>query len=258
METVFRVLLPALIVAFAFHRGYYVKNHSKPEEATLKKREEGLASKISGVLGLIGFMAMVAFAINPDWLAFAHLSFPSWLRWTGVALALIGFALLQWAQVTLGKSWSDTPRMMKEQTLITSGPYQFIRHPIYAAFVLILGSMLLISANWFVGLAWMSMTALEVASRIGAAPAGLASASADEVAERPCHQPDTCSALLACWIHEAMPPTSSAATTIATAAASGRAKRGGMPNALRPGGRRVGDSKCSPHSEQKADSSTLI
>jgi len=167
METVFRVLLPALIIAFALHRGYYVKNNSKPEEATLKKREEGLTSKISGVLGLIGFMSVVAFVIDPDWLAFASLSFPIWLRWAGVALALAGFALLQWAQVTLGKSWSDTPRMMKEQTLITSGPYQFIRHPIYAAFVLILGSMLLISANWFVGLAWMSMTALEVASRIG-------------------------------------------------------------------------------------------
>ena len=167
METIFRVLLPVLIVAFAIHRGYYVKNHSQPDEATLKKREEGLASKISGVLGLIAFISVIAFVINQGWLAFASLSLPIWLRWAGVALALAGFVLLQWAQVTLGKSWSDTPRMLKEQTLITSGPYQFIRHPIYTAFVLILGSMLFISANWFVGLAWMSMTALEVASRIG-------------------------------------------------------------------------------------------
>lgn len=166
METVFRVLLPALIIAFALHRGYYVKNNSKPEEATLKKREEGLASKISGVLGLISFISVIAFVINPAWLAFASLSFPIWLRWTGAALALVGFALLQWAQLTLGKSWSDTPRMMREQTLITSGPYQYIRHPIYTAFVLILGSTLLISANWFIGLAWLGMTVLEVASRI--------------------------------------------------------------------------------------------
>jgi protein-S-isoprenylcysteine O-methyltransferase Ste14 len=57
--------------------------------------------------------------------------------------------------------------MMKEQVLITSGPYQFIRHPIYTAFILILGSALLISANWFIGLAWLGMTVLEVASRIG-------------------------------------------------------------------------------------------
>jgi len=167
METIFRITLPVLIIAFALHRGYYVKNHSKPEEATLKKREaEGLASKMSGVFGLIGFISVIVFVINPDWLAFASLSFPIWLRWTGIVLALAGFALLQWAQVTLGNSWSDTPRMIKEQTLITSGPYQFIRHPIYTAFVLILGSTLLISANWFIGLAWLGMTLLEVASRI--------------------------------------------------------------------------------------------
>jgi protein-S-isoprenylcysteine O-methyltransferase Ste14 len=57
--------------------------------------------------------------------------------------------------------------MLKGQTLITSGPYQFIRHPIYTAFVLILGSILLISANWFIGLACLGMTVLEVTSRIG-------------------------------------------------------------------------------------------
>ena len=167
METLFRIILPVLIIAFAAHRGYYVKNHSQPEDVTLKKRQEGIASRVSGVLGLIGFISVIAFVINPNWLAFASLSFPVWLRWIGIALALAGFALLQWAQVTLGKSWSDTPRMMKEQTLITSGPYQFIRHPIYTAFVLILGSALLISANWFIGLAWLGMTVLEVASRVG-------------------------------------------------------------------------------------------
>ena len=167
MEALFRIILPVLIITFAVHRGYYVKNHSQSEDVTLKKRQEGSASKVSGVLGLFGFISMIAFVINPGWLAVASLSFPVWLRWAGVTLALAGFALLQWAQVTLGKSWSDTPRMMKEQTLITSGPYQFIRHPIYTAFILILGSVLLISANWLIGLAWLGMTVLEVASRVG-------------------------------------------------------------------------------------------
>ena len=121
-ETIFRILLPLLIAAFAAHRGYYVKNHSKPEDATLKKREEGIVSKIAGLLGMVGFISIVAYVISPKWLAFADLSFPVWLRWAGVGIALAGFALLQWAQVTLGKSWSDTPRMMTEQTLVTSGP----------------------------------------------------------------------------------------------------------------------------------------
>jgi protein-S-isoprenylcysteine O-methyltransferase Ste14 len=57
--------------------------------------------------------------------------------------------------------------MIREQSLITSGPYQFIRHPIYTAFLLILGSTLLISANWLIGIAWIGMTVIEVGSRIG-------------------------------------------------------------------------------------------
>ena len=167
METIFRILLPVLIIGFAAHRGYYVKYHSKPEDATVKKSEEGAASKIAGLLGMLGFLSMIAYAINPNWLAFASLSFPLWLRWLGVGIALVGSALLQWAQVTLGKSWSDTPRMMKEQNLITSGPYRTIRHPIYTAFILILGSTLFVSSNWLIGLCWIGMTVLEVASRIG-------------------------------------------------------------------------------------------
>jgi len=166
-ETIFRIILPILIVAFIAHRGYYVKTKSKPEDATLKKREEGIVSKIAGLLGMAGFVSMLAYVIDSTWLAFADLSFPIWLRWAGVGIALIGFALLQWAQMTLANSWSDTPRMMKEQTLITSGPYRTIRHPIYTAFILILGSTLFISSNWLVGLCWLTMTVMEVISRVG-------------------------------------------------------------------------------------------
>ena len=166
METIFRIILPAVIFAFALHRGYYVRKHSE-ERNTLKTREEGWASKIAGIFGMIGFVVMLVYAIYPAWLSWASLPLPPWMRWAGVGIALAGFALLQWAQNMLGQNWSDTPRMIKEQSLITSGPYHFVRHPIYTAFLLILGSTLLISANWLIGLAWIGMTVLEVASRIG-------------------------------------------------------------------------------------------
>jgi protein-S-isoprenylcysteine O-methyltransferase Ste14 len=165
-ETVFRILLPTLILAFAAHRGYYVKNHSRPGEATLKARQEGAVSKISALLGMLGFVSVVVYSINSHWLAWAELPLPTWIRWAGIGAALLGFALLQWAQAALGNNWSDMPRMMKEQRLVTSGPYRAIRHPIYTAFILILGSTLLISANWLVGLCWAGMTILEVVSRI--------------------------------------------------------------------------------------------
>ena len=165
METIFRILSPLLILAFAMHRGYYGRKHGE-ENNTLKQRVEGWTSKLAGILGLIGLIAVIGYAIQPGWFAWAALPLPLWLRWTAVGVALSGFALLQWAQNSLGQNWSDTPRMIKDQSLVTSGPYQFIRHPIYTAFLLILGSTLLISANWLIGFAWIGMTALEVASRI--------------------------------------------------------------------------------------------
>ena len=166
-ENIFRIILHVIIVAFIAHRGYYTRRSARPEKDTLKKREEGLITKLAESLSLIGFTAMLIYVLKPNWLAWASLSFPLWLRWTGVGIALAGFALLQWAQITLGRSWSDTPRMMKGQALITSGPYQFIRHPIYTAFILILGSTFFISANWLIGLTWAGMTVLDITSRIG-------------------------------------------------------------------------------------------
>jgi protein-S-isoprenylcysteine O-methyltransferase Ste14 len=165
METIFRILSPLLILAFVLHRGYYVRMHGE-EKNTLKKREEGWISWLAGSLGLVGFTALIAYVIQPGWLAWAALPLPLWLRWAGVGMALSGFMLLQWAQDSLGQNWSHTPRLIKEQSLVTSGPYQYIRHPIYTAFLLILGSPLFLSANLLIGLAWIGMISLEVASRI--------------------------------------------------------------------------------------------
>jgi len=164
--TTFRIILPLLILAFVAHRGYYINKNTRPEDDTLKKREEGVASKLAGILSVLGFLNTIAFVINPGWLSWTNLSFPVWLRWTGVIIALVGFTLLQWAQNKLGQNWSDMPRMMHEQKFITSGPYQFIRHPIYTAFLLILGSTLFISSNWLIGFCWIGMTTLEIISRI--------------------------------------------------------------------------------------------
>ena len=75
-ETIFRIILPMLIISFAAHRGYYVKNHSKPEDATVKQREEGIVSKLAGLLGMVGFISMIAYVINPNWLALAVCHFP--------------------------------------------------------------------------------------------------------------------------------------------------------------------------------------
>lgn len=67
-ETIFRIILPLLMVTFVAHRGYYVRKHGS-EQDTLKKREEGPVTKLAGLLGIMGFISLLAYVMNPGWLS---------------------------------------------------------------------------------------------------------------------------------------------------------------------------------------------
>jgi protein-S-isoprenylcysteine O-methyltransferase Ste14 len=163
---IFRIIVALLLVIFVLHRGYYTRKGQHSAESVLEQPKPGRATQIANFLALPALIATGIYVIAPDWIAFAALPFPDWLRWLGVGVALGGFALLQWSQQTLGKNWSDAPKFVDDQQMIASGPYRWIRHPIYAAFCLILGSLLLISANWVVGGLWIGLAGLDIASRI--------------------------------------------------------------------------------------------
>jgi protein-S-isoprenylcysteine O-methyltransferase Ste14 len=163
---IFRLLLFLLLATFVAHRGYYTRKFGRGANETLKARQDGLAERIAGVLNVLALIATAIYLLAPQWLSWAALPLPLWMRWAGVVLALFGFALLQWAHVALSRNWSDQPRLLSEQQLVTSGPYRLMRHPIYTAFLLILSAPLLLSANWVVGLLWIAATGLEIAARV--------------------------------------------------------------------------------------------
>ncbi len=71
------------------------------------------------------------------------------LGWTGVALCLFGFSLAINARRHLGRNWG-LPMSRKEQPeLVTSGPYELIRHPIYTGLILAMfGSAIGVNVFW--------------------------------------------------------------------------------------------------------------
>ena len=59
--------------------------------------------------------------------------------------------LVFWILRALGRNFSTS--LAVSETLVTDGPYRFVRHPMYAAFLLLWTLFALIAANWFVGAA---------------------------------------------------------------------------------------------------------
>ena len=53
---------------------------------------------------------------------------------------------------TLGKNLTDTVVTRTEHTLVTRGPYRWVRHPFYLATALAVVANSLVTANWFLAL----------------------------------------------------------------------------------------------------------
>ncbi|MCZ6652630.1 MAG: isoprenylcysteine carboxylmethyltransferase family protein [Planctomycetota bacterium] len=166
-ELDFRIVLVVLFLGFIAHRIYYSRKLARPDSETIAKDEEkSFLMNAAALLSLLGLAALIAYIVNPTWMSWSSRPLPAWLRRSGVGVALLGFVLLQWSHQALGRNWSDEPRLLTGQGLVRTGPYRWIRHPIYSAFLLIFSSPLLISANWFLGAMWIGMATLDVLRRI--------------------------------------------------------------------------------------------
>ena len=61
----------------------------------------------------------------------------------GALLSVAGVAVAVWARKCLGTNWSPRPSVKVGHELVTSGPYRWVRHPIYTGMLLaVLGTAL--------------------------------------------------------------------------------------------------------------------
>lgn len=116
--------------------------------SVFQRRDEGipLTLALAGLL-LAYCTAVVAWLVNPAWMAWAAVALPAALRWLGLLPLAPGVALLVAGAKHLGSNFTLSVSTVEHHALVTSGPYAWVRHPLYAG--LLLGSVgaALLSAN---------------------------------------------------------------------------------------------------------------
>ena len=134
----------------------------------MDRKEEGLALAVTlRVVGLTLWAAILAYLINPALMHWASVPLPDWLRWMGIVAGVACWWLMYWTLSNLGKNLTDTVVRRTGATLITSGPYRWIRHPFYTTVALQLLTATLLAANWAFGLLSLMVMALLVRHRQG-------------------------------------------------------------------------------------------
>jgi protein-S-isoprenylcysteine O-methyltransferase Ste14 len=167
-ETVFRLSITSLYISLVLTRAYFGRSASLANQTIAQReqwgvlvfREAWLIVAIRIVHALSMAAAVTLYAIHPPWTARFALPLPGWLRWSGVGLGAICIALLIWVHATIGRYWSPRLELSNQHQLITSGPYRWVRHPMYAIYWALMLASSLISANGLVAAPSIVMIAL--------------------------------------------------------------------------------------------------
>lgn len=80
-----------------------------------------------------------------------------WVQEAGICLTSLGVAFAIWARYSLGQYWSARVTLKVDHQLIRSGPYAYVRHPIYTGLLLAT-----IGTAWVIG-EWRAVVAVSLA-----------------------------------------------------------------------------------------------
>ena len=105
-------------------------------------------------------LLLITFVLILAWVLFAGAAPPGLLQervipgseWgdpAGLVITALGLAIAVWARVHLGRNWSSRPVIQVGHTLIRTGPYRFVRNPIYTGLLVgYIGTAIVIGAFW--------------------------------------------------------------------------------------------------------------
>ncbi len=156
-ETTFQITGIVLFVIVFSISGYFRRRAAKAGAKAgdqINWQGEGVAVMVLlRVFGFAMWLSLLAYLINPRWMAWSALPLPAGLRWVGAAMVAVAIPLIVWMFRSLGRNVTDTVAIRREHTLVTHGPYRWIRHPLYSFGAFGVMGFNLLAANWFVAAA---------------------------------------------------------------------------------------------------------
>jgi protein-S-isoprenylcysteine O-methyltransferase Ste14 len=143
----------------------YSARQPKSEPSTDKTTRLDRYKVILVLIAPFWFGGIALYLILPTWIMFLSIPLPDSFRLIMVSVAVLSIPFHLWALRTLGKNWVhalDRSGFMrrKEATLVTNGPYRYVRNPIYLWSFVFLIALSLEAANWLLFVPTLFMVAL--------------------------------------------------------------------------------------------------
>lgn len=162
-EAIFRGGLALVLGLLGAIRVYYGWRARRSGGKVVSRRAGWGRTALLWLFGGAATFMSALYVVAPEPMRWAALGLPAWARWAGVGLGGVTVLLFGWVHHTLGANWSMPAEIKERQTLVTDGPYRWVRHPMYTTIFAWAAAFLLMSANWAIGGAWFGLSVVAAA-----------------------------------------------------------------------------------------------
>lgn len=150
-ETIFRILAALILFTGAGISIYFRRKADRETGEKVSRKTDGTPlMMVIRIGGLILWLSPLVYLVNPAWMAWSKFGLPDWVRWVGVGIGVLSVFGIHWLFSSIGSGISPASGTRKEHKLSTSGPYRWVRHPLYtvgSSFYISFGMM---ADNWFI------------------------------------------------------------------------------------------------------------
>ena len=150
-ENIFRMLAALILFTGIGISSYYRRKADRESGEKISRKVDGsMMMNIIKIGGLILWLSPVAYLLNPQWMAWSKINLPEWVRWLGVVMGVLCILGIYWLFSSIGSGITPTSATRNKHQLVTSGPYRWVRHPLYTVGSSMFISIGMMADNWFI------------------------------------------------------------------------------------------------------------
>jgi len=150
-ENIFRILAAVIFFTGIGISGYFRRKADRDTGEKISRKVDGnTMMTFIKIGGLLLWFSPLVYLINPAWMAWSKIGLPESVRWAGVGFGILCVLGIYWLFSSIGSGISPTSATRKEHKLVTSGPYRWVRHPLYTVGSSLFIAFGMMADNWFV------------------------------------------------------------------------------------------------------------
>lgn len=148
-EDVFRIAVGGLLVLGLGMSMWFRSRADRAGGGISRSRDGAVMPIVLTAFGIAGAVSLLAWLIRPETFGWARLHLPTWARLAALGLAASCVPLFYWMFQHLGGNVTATSVVRKDARLVTTGPYRFVRHPMYTFGTLFYAALSLAMDTWW-------------------------------------------------------------------------------------------------------------